>query len=294
MAETPQETGGGLPDELARVPGSSEINERLWRRAVTLPGYGGRVLRPVEVDLLLRHRDALSGRVLDAGCGAGRLLGYLLALGGEVHGVDISARMVEHCRQAYPAAQVAVGDLRTLAQAVRGPFDAVIAADNVLDVFDAADRSRVLSEIGTLLAPAGLLIFSSHNLSRAGADRGRPPSGRAQLLIDKVSSKPLIEIARALRSAPRRRRNRRRLRPLERHADGYAVLNDSEADYGVLHYYVERDQQERQLAAVGYELVECLDVDGSPVGAGETGRAPWLHYVARPASTGDRDTARRP
>jgi SAM-dependent methyltransferase len=270
---------------VAAAPGSSEINERVWRRAGTLR-YEGRVLRPVEADLLLRHRESLSGRVLDAGCGAGRLLGYLLALGGEVHGVDISPTMVDHCRSAYPAAEVRVGDLRALAGTVHGPFDAVVAADNVLDVFDDRDRAGVLAEIRAVLAPGGLLIFSSHNLSRAGAHGSRSRSDRARDLLAKLGSKPLIEIAVALRSAPRRWRNRRRLSPLERHADGYAVLNDSEADYGVLHYYVERDQQERQLTAAGYELVECRDVDGAAVAPGETGRAPWLHYVARRASTG--------
>jgi SAM-dependent methyltransferase len=268
---------------VAAAPGSSEINERIWLRAPTLR-YEGRGLRPVVADLLLRHREALSGRVLDAGCGAGRLLGYMLALGGEVHGVDISPRMVDHCRRAYPAADVQVGDLRALAETAPGPFDAVIAADNVLDVFDDRDRAHVLSEIGNVLVPGGLLIFSSHNLSPAGADPHRRRSDRARDLVAKLSRKPLVDIAAALRATPRRRRNRRRLRPLERHADGYALLNDSEADYGLLHYYIGRDQQERQLAAAGYELVECLDVDGSPVATGETGRAPWLHYVARPAA----------
>jgi SAM-dependent methyltransferase len=294
MADAPHGTDRGRPGDPSGVVGSSQINERLWLRAASLHGYGGRVLRPVEVDLMLRHRCALSGRVLDAGCGAGRLLGYLLALGGDVHGIDISARMIDHCRREYPRAAVQVGDLRALAETVDGPFDCVIAADNVLDVFDDGDRVQVLSEISHVLVPGGLLIFSSHNLARAGADRRRRPSDRLRALLTKVSQKPLSEIALAARSAPRRWSNRRRLRPLELHADGYAVLNDSEADYGVLHYYVDRDEQERQLAAVGYELVECLDVDGSVVGAGERGRAPWLHYVARPASAGTLETARRP
>ena len=34
---------------------------------------------------------------------------------------------------------------------MEGPFDAVIAADNVLDGFEDSDRRRVLGEIGGLL-----------------------------------------------------------------------------------------------------------------------------------------------
>jgi SAM-dependent methyltransferase len=272
---------------------SSAINERLWRRAETLPGYGERILRPVEVELLLRHRAALTGRVLDAGCGAGRVLGYLIALGGEVHGVDISPRLVDHCRQAYPTADVRVGDLRRLSATVTGPFDAVIAADNVLDVFGDADRRAVLAAIRDILAPEGLLIFSSHNLARAGADRRRRRTDRVRHLIAKIGEKPPAELALAVRCAPRRWRNRRRLRPLERREGSYAVLNDSEADYGVLHYYVGRDEQERQLRAIGFELIECRDVDGSALVPGEEGRAPWLHYVARPMSTGTGEPTRR-
>ena len=41
--------------------------------------------------------EAFRGRVLEVGVGGGRLLGYLVQLGGEVHGVDISQRMVDRC-----------------------------------------------------------------------------------------------------------------------------------------------------------------------------------------------------
>jgi len=49
--------------------------------------------------------------VLDVGCGAGRLLGPLLSIGAEVHGVDISDDMIQHCRERFPAARLAVGDV---------------------------------------------------------------------------------------------------------------------------------------------------------------------------------------
>jgi SAM-dependent methyltransferase len=269
----------------------AQLNEAIWRRGEYVAEYANRRLIPAEVLILARYRDQLSKRVLEVGCGAGRVLGYLVALGGEVHGIDISDEMVEHCRRAYPAAHVAVGDLAHIEDAATGPFDAIVAADNVIDVFDDAERRRVLADLRALLTPDGLLIFSAHNLEYVDGPgdarpRATPTGGRGRRigqLLSKAASRPLADVAGYAMRLPRRIRNRRRLAKLERRAADHAILNDEAHDYALLHYYIRRDDQERQLAQLGYELVECLDADGSPVGQGQGSPSPWLHYVARPA-----------
>ncbi|MGZ4233428.1 MAG: class I SAM-dependent methyltransferase [Solirubrobacteraceae bacterium] len=263
-----------------------QVNASAWQRGDHVAEYANRRLLPVEVVLLVRYRDVLSRRTLEVGCGAGRILGYVTQLGGEAHGIDISPAMVEHCRSRYPAAHTQVGDLADIARSAEGPFEAVLALDNVLDVFDDADRRRVLADLRGLLAPDGLLIFSSHNLAYvdrgAHRDAGRTAGrGRVRGLLSEVVSRPLSNVARAVARIPGRRRNRKRLGPLQRRGDGYAIINDSAHDYALLHYYIGRDDQERQLRESGYELVECLDADGRPVGPGEPNPDPWLHYVAR-------------
>jgi SAM-dependent methyltransferase len=272
----------------------SRLNAAHWRAGTHVDAYAHRTLRPVEVVLLVRYREALSGRVLEVGCGAGRLLGYLVALAREVHGVDISPAMVDYCRRAYPQASVRVGDLGALGASVEGAFDGILAVDSVLDVFDDSERRRVLSDLRGLLAPGGLLIFSSHNLARADTVAAVANLGTGARLLRRVRqvlSKPLIELGTALARVPReawtRRRNRRRLAPLEVRGPDFAVLNDLAHDYALLHYYIGRDAQARQLAELGYELVECLDPDGRVVAAGEDGHGPWLYYVARPAPAAD-------
>jgi SAM-dependent methyltransferase len=276
-------------------PGAqTQINRDAWQAGGYLEHYANRQLIPVEVLLLARYRDTLAGRVLEIGCGAGRVLGYLVALGGEVHGIDISSEMVNHCRAAYPAAEVRVGELGALRASVEGRFNAVLAMDNVLDVLDDAERRRVMREIRELIEPAGLLIFSSHNLDyldRTGTDTGNGSgqSGgrrarRVRELLWKAAARPVADVARAATRLPQRIANRRRLAPLEHRAADHAIINDEAHDYGLLHYYVRRDDQARQLAALGYDLIECLDVDGVEVGAGTASPAPWLHYVARPAA----------
>jgi SAM-dependent methyltransferase len=268
-----------------------QVNASAWQRGDHVAEYANRRLLPVEVVILARYRDVLAGRTLEVGCGAGRILGYVAQLGGEAHGIDISPAMVEHCRSRYPAAHTRVGDLADIGSSAEGTFDAVLALDNVLDVFDDAERHRVLSELRALLATDGLLIFSSHNLayvdqraSDTGRERAERGPGRARRLLTELTSRPPSNVARAIARIPGRRRNRKRLGPLQRRGDGYAIINDSAHDYALLHYYIGRDDQARQLRETGYELLECLDADGRPVGPGEPHPDPWLHYVARSAN----------
>jgi SAM-dependent methyltransferase len=272
-------------DPKANSDSQARVNKEAWETGGHVADYANRRLLPVEVLLLVRHREALAGRVLEVGCGAGRILGYLVALGGEVHGIDISSAMVDHCRVAYPKANVRVGDLAALRASVDGSFAAVLAMDNVLDVVDDAERRRVLSEIRELIEPDGILIFSSHNLdySAGAVGTAAPRSEHLRRLLWKAAARPVSEVVRAVAQMPRRIANRRRLAPLQRRYADHAIINDEAHDYGLLHYYIRRDDQARQLAEQGYELIECLDVEGGEVHAGRCSPAPWLHYVARPA-----------
>jgi SAM-dependent methyltransferase len=260
----------------------TRLNTERWRVGEHVPLYANRWLAPVEMLILLRYRHALSGRVIELGCGAGRILGYLAELGRAVYGVDISPAMVNYCRRAYPAANVRVGDIRALQGVVEGPFDVILAINNLLDVFDDAERRRVLIGFRPLLAPDGLLVFSSHNL--AYVERRHPTAARHGALtrLTTVFDKSPAQVVRRVAALPRRGRNRRRLAAFEHRAQDHAVINDETLDYGLLHYYIGRDDQGRQLNETGYELLECLGPDGRLVAPGEAGEGPWLHYIARP------------
>lgn len=247
--------------------------------------YANRTLRPAEAVILARYVAGCK-RVLELGCGAGRILGYLVQLGGEVHGIDISEVMVERCRAHYPSANVQLGDIAALSATVTGPFDGILAPDNVLGSFDDAARRRVLADIRELLAPRGLLVFSAHNLDVVKSNRqgnhviAQERRTRASLLAA-LAQRSSLELLRTLPRIPRRLRNRRRLAPLQYRAADHAVLNDLAHDYALLHYYVTRDGQDRQLAELGFELLEVLDLDGWPVKPGESGRTTSLYHVAR-------------
>jgi SAM-dependent methyltransferase len=227
--------------------------------------------------ILSSYREPLAGRVLELGCGAGRLTGHVIELGGQVHAVDISPAMVAYCQKTYPGAQFSVGDLSDLSSFAASSYDAVLGPFNVIDVLGEDARLEFLRDVHGLLAPGGLLVVSSHN--RAFASR---PITRLRKLVRLWVGNPRRPTA-TIRNLPRRLANHRRLRRLESSEEGYAIVNDEAHDFSLLHYYITADAQRRQLEQTGFECLECLDLDGRAVAAGEpAAHCSELHYVARP------------
>src|SRR5690554_1717148 len=76
-----------------------------------------------------------SARVLDAGCGPGRVGGELHARGHSVVGVDVDPELIEAARADHPGPNWLVGDLAELDLAALGesdPFDGAVLAGNVM------------------------------------------------------------------------------------------------------------------------------------------------------------------
>lgn len=264
-----------------------ENNARMWSSRRLVASYANATLEAGETLILARYREALTGRVLDVGCGGGRILGYLVMLGAQAHGVDISSQMVEHCRRLFPMADVRQGDLSNLAEAVDGPFDAILLPDNLIDIYDDAHRRVVLGDLRDLLAPQGVLIFSSHNL--AAWERHRPTAAagrkaRAVRLARTLAKVNAGALARRAQHAPRVWFNRRRLGPLQYREHDHAIVNDAAHEYSLLHYYIGRDDQARQLSELGFRLLDVLELTGPSVRTGEDGLGPSLYYVATPAT----------
>lgn len=257
------------------------VNESTWRRN-HVSQYNNRVLLPAEVVLLARHREALSGRVLELGCGAGRVFGYLLELGGTVEGIDLEPSMIDYCHRVFPEANTRVGDLRDLDSYGEGPFDAIFGTNQIFDLLDPTDRQRILTGVRRLLAPGGLLLFSGHNLAHHDAPGTGSSVARARTALHAVADRPLGWTVRTALTTRRRMRNHKRLAPLESRAPDYAIVNDRAQNYGLLQYYTTRPHQLRQLRALGYEPIETLDYEGRRVLDGDEAPAsPYLYYVAR-------------
>jgi SAM-dependent methyltransferase len=106
-------------------------NMSVWRQGNFVKHYASRVLRPAEIMILICHRELFAGRVLEIGCGAGRLTGYLIELGQHVQGIDVSPAMIAYCRETYPGGDFSVMDLRDLSGFEEESLDVVVATDGV-------------------------------------------------------------------------------------------------------------------------------------------------------------------
>jgi SAM-dependent methyltransferase len=97
------------------------------------------------------------GRVLDAGCGTGRVAIRLAELGHDVVGVDLDPRMLGQARADAPALTWVQADLAGLA--LDGdPFDLVVAAGNVIPLVAAGTEAAVVASLTGQLRPGGLLV----------------------------------------------------------------------------------------------------------------------------------------
>jgi SAM-dependent methyltransferase len=108
-----------------------------------------------------RFVDAMAprgARILDAGCGPGRLGGYLARAGHDVVGVDVDPALIEAAEQDYPGPRWLVGDLAELDLPARGiaePFDVIVSAGNVMAFLAPSTRVQVLSRLRAHLAHDG-------------------------------------------------------------------------------------------------------------------------------------------
>jgi ubiquinone/menaquinone biosynthesis C-methylase UbiE len=108
------------------------------------------------------------GRLVDLGCGTGRLLLHLARRGQRVLGVDLSAAMLRVTAEKARTASLAVDliqanlvDLRCLDD---GAFDYAACLFSTLGMVVGADqRRRVVQHVHRILRPGGLFVLHVHN-----------------------------------------------------------------------------------------------------------------------------------
>jgi SAM-dependent methyltransferase len=113
-----------------------------------------------DLDGEARFVDALlprGARVLDAGCGPGRVGAALHARGHTVVGVDVDAALIEAAGEDHPGPRWVVGDLASL-DLDEAPFDAAVLAGNVLVFVAPGSEQRVLSRVAAQVRPDGVVV----------------------------------------------------------------------------------------------------------------------------------------
>jgi SAM-dependent methyltransferase len=97
------------------------------------------------------------GRVLDAGCGTGRVAIELARHGIEVVGVDVDPAMLQVARGRAPELDWRVGDLATC-DLEREGFDLAVLAGNVLLFVTPGTEGQVVANVAGALVPGGRLV----------------------------------------------------------------------------------------------------------------------------------------
>lgn len=125
-----------------------------------------------DLDGEARLVDAMAprgARILDAGCGPGRVGGYLARAGHQVVGVDVDPVLIDAAAQEHPGPTWIVSDLAELdlsAHGITEGFDVIVSAGNVMTFLAPSTRKMVLANVHHHLAENGRLVIGF------GAGRG--------------------------------------------------------------------------------------------------------------------------
>jgi len=189
-----------------------------WGERARLPGLAS-VLDPADptgvknalIDRFQRHAlgcvDRGAGqRILDFGCGTGRLTNWLREQGADVLGVDASPEMVKAARTRVPAAQFEVLESGRI-PVDDDAFDTVLSV-GVLQYFvmDAMELEAISREFARVLAPDGRLVCIEQvqygELERGGtldAYRNGLAAGGFQTTTSAIRASPSRIVDRAVR-----------------------------------------------------------------------------------------------
>lgn len=263
--------------ETDRPSQQDAVNRVFYERPGAVAGFPGDApLEPSLVMTLIKYRENLVGQqVLDIGVGTGRTTPYLSRFAKDYVGIDYSEAMVAHCRDRFPGLRFDVCDARDLGRFTAGSFGLAVFSYNGIGSIDHAGRLLVLAEVARTLRPGGIFAFSAHNRRYAKAREGP----RLQW-----SRNPITELHNVFEWL-RKVRNHARLRRLEVDLQEYALVNDAGQGFTLLHYYITKEEQRRQLEEAGLEFVETYDRSGSLLPDGTSDQeTSSIWYVARKPS----------
>jgi SAM-dependent methyltransferase len=166
--------------------------DRLAARGVDLHGEADLVAELVPIEI--GGTAAGPPSVLDAGCGTGRVAGRLAEQGYRTVGVDLDSGMLGRARLRYPALTWVESDLAELTAGAASavgtagvraghPFDAVVAAGNVMPLLTPGTETTVIAVLAGLLRPGGLLI-AGFGMDDAHLPPSAPAAARFRRLPD--------------------------------------------------------------------------------------------------------------
>ena len=153
---------------------------------------------PIDIylfDQLLKGRITRDHRILDAGCGTGRNLVYLVGAGFDVRGVDAAGDSIDAVRERFPDLEPDRFQIAPV-EALPHPddsFDVVISNAVLHFARDDAHVEAMVAEMLRVLAPGGMLfvrlasdIGIEDAVERLDGGRAKLPDGSERYLVNEA------------------------------------------------------------------------------------------------------------
>lgn len=116
-----------------------------------------------QIKKVLKKHGISKGRVLELGCGNGRISLNMAKLGFDATGVDMSQLYIDDAREKAVTrcakANFICGDIRNINKIVRGKFDVAISIWTSLGFYDRATDERILRQVARLLKKDGIFLI---------------------------------------------------------------------------------------------------------------------------------------
>ncbi|MGB0647421.1 MAG: SAM-dependent methyltransferase [Bradymonadia bacterium] len=222
----------------------------------------------VEGDLQFYLRSLKSeSKVLDLGCGCGRLTLPLVNASHRVTAVDISEYGLHQLRTRAASylqtkqLQILQADFRALSLEVQ--FDAVILSFNAFLCLRADERSRFLSRISDLLAPGGLFLFDLYDGAEffddaviADNDESNEPWVSGPEYVSSVECDGVdFDVYQSGVFDPRAAL----ITMNYTHFESNSEEPSTELDYEITHHLVSFDELKTSLVMHGFEVLEVIE-----------------------------------
>jgi SAM-dependent methyltransferase len=222
----------------------------------------------------LVERGVLPGaRLLDAGCGTGRYSRELARRGYRVHGIDLSADLIDVATQSSGdrtgVVAFEVGNILTLPA---GRCDAILCRGVLNDFVEDADREAVLSSLTHALRPGGVLVLDVREWEASAARKRQEPVFRKRV----QSERGLLTFTSITTVEP----ERRQLVLSERHTLAHRGQERSSNYVFVMRCWT-RDELAASLSSRGFHRIAYFGAFDPAVAAGRTDRIVAVAEKAR-------------
>jgi SAM-dependent methyltransferase len=260
------------------------INQAIWTRDAARFEREGWI-DPGELAALTFAADLVRDTpTLDIGVGGGRTYALLRLLTRDYVAIDYTEELVRKCRVRHPEADVRLADARDLSQFPDDSFGFVFFSANGIDAVDHAGRQQVIDNVGRVLRPDGIFVFST--LNKDGSLYGASPANAPTETWLQGSLLPRLQDGTASEHHDadwaRAVSNWRKLKGFQTDNGDHGMAPFAAHEFSLLTHFVTLPGTRREMDEHGFDLLAVFPCDSFDNIAHEvTTAAMYFYLVAR-------------